>query len=133
MKLIHKIVLISGFIALGFLSSACSQPSNPNIQRVDAQTFVQAIQDSTIVVVDVRTEQEHIAGSIPETDFWMDVMGGDFEAKVEQLLPKGGTIAIYCRSGNRSQKAASILAQKGFKVIELKDGYKGWKKFNDAK
>ena len=36
------------------------------------------------------------------------------------------TIALYCRSGNRSKRAASSLSSKGYRVIELATGYNGW-------
>ena len=35
-------------------------------------------------------------------------------------------VALYCRSGNRSKTAARILADKGYEVIELGTGFRGW-------
>lgn len=37
-------------------------------------------------------------------------------------------IAVNCRSGKRSKKAAGILVKNGYKVIELDSGYNGWVK-----
>ena len=37
-------------------------------------------------------------------------------------------MAIYCRSGRRSQKAARILTERGFTVIELDGGLNAWEK-----
>ena len=31
-----------------------------------------------------------------------------------------------CRSGNRSKNAARILAEKGYEVVELGTGFRGW-------
>ena len=43
-------------------------------------------------------------------------------------LPKDKTVAVYCRSGKRSKKAAAILVRNGYSVVELNSGYMGWTK-----
>ena len=100
------------------------------ILHLDAAEFMEAVQDTTIILVDVRTAGEHAEGCIPHTRYNIDVMQKDFSQQASQLLPHGATVAIYCRSGNRSKKAADILASKGYKVIELHTGYNGWVKWN---
>lgn len=35
-------------------------------------------------------------------------------------------MALYCRSGKRSKKAAAILSEKGYKVYELDKGFNAW-------
>jgi rhodanese-related sulfurtransferase len=42
------------------------------------------------------------------------------------VLPKDKSVALYCRSGNRSKRAAKILAENGYDVVELATGYNGW-------
>ena len=45
-----------------------------------------------------------------------------------QKFDKDEPLYIYCRSGNRSSKAAAQLTEAGFKkIIDLKGGYKAWK------
>lgn len=66
-----------------------------------------------------------------QLDVWevavnIDVTKDDFEARATSLLPKDKTIAVYCRSGRRSKKAAGILVENGYKIIELNTGIKGW-------
>jgi rhodanese-related sulfurtransferase len=39
-----------------------------------------------------------------------------------------GIIAVYCKGGVRSKTAASQLAARGYKVVELRTGYDGWVK-----
>ena len=41
-------------------------------------------------------------------------------------LQKSKPVALYCRSGKRSKKAAAILSEKGFKVVELGKGFNAW-------
>ena len=60
----------------------------------------------------------------------MDVLREDFLSRATSMLPLHHTIAIYCASGKRSRKAARMLAKKGYHVVELKSGYKGWVKAN---
>ena len=43
-----------------------------------------------------------------------------------KTLPKDKPVALYCRSGNRSKNAARILAEKGYQVLELGTGFRGW-------
>ena len=91
---------------------------------VDVEEFAKVISDTTVVRLDVRTPQEYAEGHIDDA-INIDVLSDSFADKAARL-PKNRTIALYCRSGNRSKKAAAILADKGYKVIELATGYKGW-------
>ena len=96
-----------------------------NYHRVDVDEFEQALADTTLFRLDVRSAEEfevsHIAGAVH-----IDVMLDSFEKKVKEAFPAESTIAVYCRSGRRSQKAASILVKNHYKVIELKTGFNGW-------
>ena len=44
----------------------------------------------------------------------------------DSLLQKDKPVAVYCRSGKRSKKAAAILSEKGYKVFELDKGFNSW-------
>ena len=70
--------------------------------------------DSDAPVIDVRTPAEfadgHLAGAIN-----VDIFAPDFQQQIEALnLPAEGPVYLYCRSGNRSGKAAQILRQMGY-------------------
>jgi len=93
---------------------------------VDVKTFEKAIADTSFVVLDVRTAAEYAEGHIPGTDFNIDVLEEEFKARALKLLPKDKTVALYCRSGNRSKTAAKILSDNGYKVMELSSGIRGW-------
>ena len=84
------------------------------------------ISDPEVTVVDVRTAEEHAAGYIPGTDFNIDVLEDGYEAEAVAKLPKDKPVAVYCRSGNRSKKAARILSENGYEVVELGSGFNGW-------
>jgi rhodanese-related sulfurtransferase len=43
------------------------------------------------------------------------------------MISKDKPVAVYCRSGKRSQRAAETLSGMGYKVIyDLKGGYLAW-------
>ena len=115
---------------LGVLTTICAlvgcQPNRAMYQSVDVATFVEIIQDSNVVLLDVRTQSEYEAGHIPNA-ILIDVTQADFLPKCKQQLPLDKTIALYCRSGNRSKKAAQILSQENYRVVELNTGFNSWK------
>ena len=77
------------------------------------------------VIVDVRTPEEFKAGHI-EGAVLMNIFDADFKQQVA-TLDKNKPVYIYCRSGNRSQKAGLILTEMGFKEIyDIEAGYMGW-------
>lgn len=96
-----------------------------DFQSVDVKEFARVLQQEKTFLLDVRTEKEfaegHLKGSV-----CIDVTQADFLEKAEKQLPKDQTIALYCRSGRRSKKAAELLANAGYKVVELSSGFLGW-------
>lgn len=115
---------------LGF--AACSSAQSDSIQTVPAEEFAQIIKADSVVLVDVRTAGEYDAGHI-ENARNIDVLKDDFRSVATETLPKDRTIAVYCRSGKRSLKAAAILAKEGYKVINLRGGWKEWQQFIQKK
>ena len=95
-------------------------------KTVDVAEFAKAVSDTSYVVLDVRTQAEHADGHIPGTHFNIDVLEDSFTEIVLKTLSKDKPVALYCRSGNRSKNAARILADKGYQVLELGTGFRGW-------
>lgn len=91
-------------------------------ESVSSDAFEKLIADTSVVRLDVRTAEEFEAGHI-ENAINIDVLKDDFEANALSILPVGKVLAVYCRSGRRSKKAAHILVKRGYKVIELDQGY----------
>ena len=83
------------------------------------------IQDEHIQRLDVRTLAEYSEGHVARA-IHINVMDEEFSAMADSLLTKERPVALYCRSGKRSKKAAAILEQKGFKVYELDKGFHSW-------
>ena len=95
-------------------------------KTVDVAEFAKVVSDTSYVVLDVRTPAEHAEGHIPGTHFNIDVLEDGYTETVLDKLPKDKPVALYCRSGNRSKKAARILAENGYQVVELGTGFRGW-------
>ncbi|MDY6319062.1 MAG: rhodanese-like domain-containing protein [Prevotella sp.] len=111
---------------LGF--AACSSAQSDSIQTVPAEEFAQIIKADSVILVDVRTAGEYDAGHI-ENARNIDVLKDTFRSIAIGTLPKDKTIAVYCRSGKRSLKAAAILAKEGYKVINLRGGWMEWTEY----
>ena len=96
-------------------------------KTVDAKTFAEFIKDTTkVTILDVRTAAEHADGYIPGTHYNIDVLESTYAKTATEALPKDKPVALYCRSGNRSKNAARILSEKGYQVVELGTGFRGW-------
>lgn len=114
--------LFATIILAGLLSC---QSSKPGFRSVSVDEFQHLIADSSVIRLDVRTAKEFDEGHIPNA-VNIDVLQPDFLQKALSSLPCKRTIAINCRSGKRSKKAAELLAKKGYKVVELDTGFNGW-------
>ena len=79
--------------------------------------------------MDVRTPEEIKEGFI-ETAVFANYFDDDFKKKASNQLDKSKTVYLYCRSGNRSEKAGVILKEEGFNVIHVSGGFNQWKKEN---
>jgi glyoxylase-like metal-dependent hydrolase (beta-lactamase superfamily II)/rhodanese-related sulfurtransferase len=65
------------------------------------------------VVVDVREPWEYRQGHVPGA---MLIPLGQLSTRVNELNPER-PVAVICASGNRSQSAAALLGQRGFKTV----------------
>ena len=121
------IAFLLGLLGLSVNASAQSD----SIKTVDAAQSAEIIKSDSVVLVDVRTAEEYAAGHIPNAKN-VDVLKSDFKDRVE-TLSKNKEIAVYCRSGKRSLMAANTLAKIGYKVINLRGGWKEWQQFIQKK
>ena len=100
-------------------------PASPSIESIKS-SIQNAIDNKSIQLVDVRTTNECNNGHISKAlniDFFNRA---NFQKSFENL-DKEKPVYLYCRSGNRSQKAAKRLLKMGFiEIIDLKGGYSSW-------
>ncbi len=77
-----------------------------------------------ILLLDVRTKDEHKSGSIKNS---LHIPLAEIKSRSEELLKyKEKEIVCYCRTGNRSLSAAAKLKKNGFNVANLKGGILQW-------
>lgn len=99
---------------------------NDTVKILIASEFKKAIANKETQLVDVRTAQEFKRGAIKNAlniDFFEQ---STFNKKFSKLN-KEQPVYLYCRSGNRSHKAAVKLEAMGFtKIYDLKRGYISW-------
>ncbi|MBQ22996.1 MAG: rhodanese [Flavobacteriales bacterium] len=78
-----------------------------------------------IKIIDVRTPKEFNQGHI-ENAININFKSSNFIKSISKLN-KDTSFLIYCKSGNRSGKAAKIFDSIGFyKIYNLKGGYINW-------
>lgn len=93
--------------------------STNTVVQLTSEQFHTHIQSGDFfdVIVDVRSKSEwdsgHIEGAVFVENLHMD-SGGDKVSMLEKY--KNAKIAVYCRSGGRSQKAANVLVDHGFQT-----------------
>ena len=115
------------FICMFMLAmAACTSKPKEKFKNIDSDRFEQMIGNENIQCVDVRKASEfndgHIKGALN-----INVLDDNFALMAESLLTPDFPVAVYCRSGKRSRKAAKILTQKGFRVYNLDKGIENWK------
>ncbi len=87
--------------------------------------FQNYIADVNVQLLDVRTPEEFSEGHIAGAKL-VDVNDSTFVEQAEAILDKLRPVAVYCRSGRRSARAASLLANKGYNVTNLDGGVLAW-------
>ena len=124
------ILLLAAVVSIS--SCAPTRKSCVSYKSYDVEAFEKLIQSKNVVLVDVRTPEEHQAGAIEGTDVNLNVRSATFFSDYKQL-PKDKTIALYCKGGGRSKQVAGVLSGNGYKAIELNVGYDGWVEYHKQK
>ena len=114
------VVLVAGALLLAGCSS-----SKGAITNMNSSDFSNKIKEPGVVVLDVRTPSEFVAGHI-QGAVNIDVEASNFNAEIAKL-DKSKTYAVYCHSGNRSGVATATMAKAGFThIFNLENGISDW-------
>ena len=116
-----RITIIMLFLNLFGISSCHSQ----NWIDLNPDEFEKEGFDANTCVIDVRTASEYAEGHLYRA-VNIDWQKDGFMDEIGKYFNKTQRLAIYCRSGRRSAAAASALADAGYQVINLKEGYISW-------
>jgi len=119
-----------------WLSMACApkEGAEGGITSLSAAEFeALLVRDATVQLVDVRRPDEFASGHIEGAQL-IDVTESDFLDRAQKALDSKRPVAVYCRSGKRSLRAAQMLQKVGFKMIyNLDTGYLGWAQYQAGK
>jgi rhodanese-related sulfurtransferase len=116
-------VAVAAIASLGLLTGCSS--SNEAIKKVAPVEFSEAINQTGVIVLDVRTPEEFSAGHLPNA-ININLEGADFAGEVSKL-DKNAIVAVYCRSGNRSGVATELMAELGFvDMYDMQGGILDW-------
>ncbi|HET8886418.1 MAG TPA: rhodanese-like domain-containing protein [Salinimicrobium sp.] len=125
MKIDRILPVIALFIVTALSCEAQQKESITVISQEEAKTALAENED--IILLDVRTPEEFDEGAI-EGAKNINFFDEDFAEQVNQF-DKNKPVYIYCKSGNRSAKAAKQLQEMGFKEIyDIEGGYMNWEK-----
>jgi rhodanese-related sulfurtransferase len=112
------------FLALTFalLVAACGASTTAApVELVTAEEAAATItQTPDVIVLDIRTPEEFAGGHLEEA-INIDFYASDFPDKLSQL-DRNASYVMYCRSGSRSEQAASMMRQLEFTSVEEIDG-----------
>lgn len=113
---------------LSFLIASIPFACSSDFKTLDPDSFENAIRNSDVQVVDVRTPEEFSSKRIPNS-INIDIYNESFIDSALVRLNKDKPVAVYCRTGRRSASAANALVKQGFKnVINLEGGIFAWLK-----
>ena len=84
--------------------------------------------DSSLVILDVRTPQE-LAGPLGKIDGVINIPVQALDKRMNELEKyKDRKIAVICRTGHRSGIAAQMLTEDGYKVENVSGGMTEYRK-----
>lgn len=122
-KIALLIVLFSSFLVTAQAQQVAAVPTG--IVKADAKAF-KKIQKGKAYLVDVRTPEEFAGGHLQHATN-INYNSPDFKSQISKL-DKSKPVYLYCRSGNRSGKAADSLKALGFTTFYNIGGFEQLKK-----
>lgn len=109
----RSVMKIATITALALVAAACSGAEATVRIVVDADEAVEMLGErDDLQIIDVRTPAEFDGGHLAEAQL-IDIQDPGFVEQVEDL-DRDGAYLVYCRTGNRSAQAVSILRDLGF-------------------
>lgn len=116
--------MITLFSTIMLFTFGAPQDTVKHVTPQQAQALL--TKDSTVVLLDVRTPEE-LKGALGYLPHAINIPVQELEQRWRELEKyRAREILVYCRSGNRSTRAAKILHDKEFKVIHLDGGMLQW-------
>ena len=117
LRIIVFYIFLSGLIFIGY-----AQTTEKKSVTVD-QLSEMMLNDSNLVILDVRNPQELEDKSLGHIDGVLNIPLPELEKRLDELDKyKSKDIAVICRSGRRSGIATDLLVKDGFNAINVLGG-----------
>lgn len=123
-SILKTIVFVFCFLQL----VSCQSRQEEIIKKIDKETLKENAIGKNVQLIDVRTHAEYENGHIADA---LNFNINQKETFLEQIstLDKAKPVYLYCKKGGRSNRAAELLKQRGFKKIyDYSGGYDEWSK-----
>ncbi len=115
----YILIIAIHFIAIYALGQS------PDIKQFSSEELSKTLSSGEVTLIDVRTPGEFANGHIADAG-QLNYYALDFKRKL-LLLPRDQAVYLYCNTGFRSQRAAEILADNGYRqVYNLEHGIMEW-------
>lgn len=108
-------------------------------ETISSSTFKQLIEEVTpLLILDVRDKEKFLQGSLTvsgiatrnEPYVHMKEQDQPFDEDTSRSL-QDATIITVCTTGNKAQKAAALLREKGYRALALEGGLTAWNESNE--
>lgn len=96
----------------------------PTIENINIRHIIEKAVAENAIIIDVRSRSKFISGHIPMA------MNIPFEEimKGRMRIPLNRTLIVYCEQGSNSIRAARMLAENGYRVINAVGGIRQYNK-----
>ena len=117
---------LSLLLAFCLVLTGCGGGQGAPYEQIDAETAHTMMEEqSGVVILDVREQDEYDSGHIPGAVLLP--LGTIDEQGAQAVIPaKDTTVLVYCRSGNRSKQASEKLAALGYTAVYEFGGIRDW-------
>lgn len=120
-----KTILALAFSFLMLLTGCGAGSSETGYQKISQEEAKEMMDAGEVLILDVREQEEYDSGHIPGAVLLP--VGSIDEKTAADVIPETDTVVlVYCRSGNRSKKAAQALAELGYAGIYEFGGINTW-------
>jgi phage shock protein E len=120
----HPLLLAVSIVMLMIAACSPASQSSATVQNLSPSQYVADFSEAQTahLLVDVRTPEEyasgHIAGSV-------NIPLQELQSRMSEI-PSNQAVVLYCRSGNRSGQAATLLRDAGYTQIYDLGGIIDW-------
>lgn len=105
---------------------AAAPEKAPAVRSVDLAGFRNDYYAGKVAfLLDVRTDAEFRGGHVPRA---VNLPLDQVEARASELAPHlGEEIYVICETGGRSARAAALLAERGYRTVNVQGGTYAWR------